>query len=645
MKHLSNKNQIETFQEELSEFYNEMGRQEKTDWQLLFNLCLKKKTAKPNQKWITEVSTLLLQMDEEKVATQVQRFLETVTSIIQEGHRLRKVQGEIHFLNDRFQELIKGFIWLSGFINDDRLTRTVEKLGLWCFKKIPGHGALSAKLGNACLYAFATLPFEVGVEKLTHFRMKIKYASLQKQVNKYIEAIAEKEGKTADEMEEMVISDFGLDPNHSSMLDMGLYKAKLTVKKVGQIDLSFYKSDIPIKAIPRAVKAPNKEALALFSKKAKDIKTYLPVQRNRIEQFYLKQREWSYKDWAPYYIDHPLVGFIAKSLIWHFAKGKKKATAIWNRGVWEDIGGNEVDWITEKTKVVLWHPIGFSSDTILQWRNRLAELEIQQAFKQAYREIYIVTDAELETEDYSNRFAAHILRQHQFGALCKVRGWKFAVLGQWDGHNMPTLQLPHWNMSAEFWVEVDWDSGDTTPGGVFNYVFTDQVRFYEDDVQLEMADVPAIVFSEVMRDVDLYVGVTSIGNDPNWQDGGDEGMDDYWRNYSFAELSESSKIRKEVLQNLVPRLKIASRCSFSGRYLVVKGDLRIYKIHIGSGNILMEPNDQYLCIVPNRKEEKGQKIFLPFEGDQMLSIIISKAMMLAEDRKIKDASILSQLVV
>jgi len=148
-----------------------------------------------------------------------------------------------------------------------------------------------------------------------------------------------------------------------------------------------------------------------------------------------------------------------------------------------------------------------------------------------------------------------------------------------------------------------------------------------------------------MRDVDLYVGVTSIGNDPNWQDGGDEGMDDYWRNYSFAELSESSKIRKEVLQNLVPRLKIASRCSFSGRYLVVKGDLRIYKIHIGSGNILMEPNDQYLCIVPNRKEEKGQKIFLPFEGDQMLSIIISKAMMLAEDRKIKDASILSQLVV
>ena len=36
-------------------------------------------------------------------------------------------------------------------------------------------------------------------------------------------------------------------------------------------------------------------------------------------------------------------------------------------------------------------------------------------------------------------------------------------------------------------------------------------------------------------------------------------------------------------------------------------------------------------------------LFLPFEGDRTLSLIISKAFMLAEDTKIKDATILSQL--
>ena len=52
------------------------------------------------------------------------------------------------------------------------------------------------------------------------------------------------------------------------------------------------------------------------------------------------------------------------------------------------------------------------------------EHEIRQPFKQAYREIYLITDAELNTRVYSNRYAAHILRQHQFNSLCAAKGWK-----------------------------------------------------------------------------------------------------------------------------------------------------------------------------------------------------------------------------
>ena len=120
--------------------------------------------------------------------------------------------------------------------------------------------------------------------------------------------------------------------------------------------------------------------------------------------------------------------------------------------------------------------------------------------------------------------------------------------------------------------------------------------------------------------------------------------DSYWRNYSFSELSASAKVRKTALEKLIPRLKIASKCHFEDRFLVVKGSRRTYKIHLGSGNILMEPNDQYLCIVPNRKENKLDKVFLPFEGDQLLSIIVSKALLLAADHQIKDPVILEQLL-
>ena len=58
----------------------------------------------------------------------------------------------------------------------------------------------------------------------------------------------------------------------------------------------------------------------------------------------------------------------------------------------------------------------------------------------------------------------------------------------------------------------------------------------------------------------------------------------------------------------------------------------------------MEPNDQYLCIVPDARSRAGQDdLFLPFEGDRTLSIILSKALMLAADTKIKDPTITRQI--
>jgi hypothetical protein len=149
-----------------------------------------------------------------------------------------------------------------------------------------------------------------------------------------------------------------------------------------------------------------------------------------------------------------------------------------------------------------------------------------------------------------------------------------------------------------------------------------------------------------MRDVDLFVGVCSVGNDPNWVEGGPDGRyHAYWQRYAFGDLSASGQTRREVLERLLPRLAIADRCTLADRFLVVRGDCRTYKIHLGSGNILMEPNDQYLCIVPQRGSAAAgtRDLFLPFEGDGVLSIILSKAFLLAADSRITDSTILRQI--
>ena len=78
-------------------------------------------------------------------------------------------------------------------------------------------------------------------------------------------------------------------------------------------------------------------------------------------------------------------------------------------------------------------------------------------------------------------------------------------------------------------------------------------------------------------------------------------------------------------------------------FLNVRGDLATYRIHLGSSNVFMEPPGRFLCIVDGSATlAMPRNLSLPFEEDHKLSQILSKAFMLANDRKIKDQSILRQ---
>jgi hypothetical protein len=389
---------------------------------------------------------------------------------------------------------------------------------------------------------------------------------------------------------------------------------------------------------------------------------------------YLERKLWPYQVWRDRYLDHPLLGFLARRLIWRFSDNGRTISAIWHEGRLVGSDNKPVDSITDSTAVEMWHPIADDVENVLAWRNWLEEHQVQQPFKQAHREIYLLTDAERRTEVYSNRFAAHIIKQHQFNALCGIRGWKNKLRIMADAEFPPaTRWLPSWGLRAEFWIDAIGENYgmDTNESGTYLYLTTDQVRFYPTDAAqnyahaggggyhvgvygqtgvqqpLALDQIPPLVLSEIMRDVDLFVGVASMANDPTWADGRrDVPHRDYWTTFSFGDLSETARTRKQILERLLPRLKIADRCRVEDKFLVVRGDIRTYKIHLGSGNILMEPNDQYLCIVQGRgaaSDGPGGKVFLPFEGDSVMPIILSKAFLLAADSGITDPTIVGQI--
>lgn len=173
------------------------------------------------------------------------------------------------------------------------------------------------------------------------------------------------------------------------------------------------------------------------------------------------------------------------------------------------------------------------------------------------------------------------------------------------------------------------------------YVATGQVRFVKKSEPRDLVEVSPIIFSELMRDVDLFVSV-AIATDPDYGTRPTAPPATYWAQAALGPLTETAKTRHAVLQDLLPGLSIADRCRLEERFMIVRGTLRTYRIHLGSANIRMEPHNQNLCIVQDRLEF-GDRLRLPFEGDSTLSTILSKAFLLADDDKITDPTILSQI--
>ncbi len=641
-----------------------------TTWAELLLNCLRTTGSAPSSKWLKGMDKYLDIIGTSNFFHQLLQWFPLVDKPrTAPSNRYDNIQTLLPVNAD----ILKGLVWLCSKTDDYEIARALTALAVSAYKKIPGSGPRAGKVGNACFWALGNLPGSEGVSQLSILKLRIKTNPAQKLISNALEVAAKRLGMTAEEIEEMSVPTYGLEKVgvRRDELDEIISELRVNGSEVEQV---WTRKDAKrLSSAPKALKEAYPEELKEISQAVKDIRKMLPAQRDRMDNLFLLQKKWTYASWLARYINHPLIGTIARRLIWKFSKDDEAASAIWFDGRLVGRDGKAVDRLGDSTTVELWHPIHAEPDVTLEWRQWLMEHEIRQPFKQAYREIYLLTDAEQNTRTYSNRYAAHILRQHQFNSLCAAKGWKNSLRLMVDDTYPPaTKVMPQWGLRAEYWIEGIGDhyGTDTNETGTYLYLTTDQVRFYRiDDVEnrahaggggysarrwlgignaepLPLEEIPALVFSEIMRDVDMFVGVASVGNDPTWIDGGGEARyQDYWHSYSFGDLTESSKTRKQVLETLVPRLKIAERCKLTDKFLVVRGELRTYKIHLGSGNILMEPNDQYLCIVPSRKSgEMGKdKLFIPFEGDQTLAIILSKAFLLAEDKKITDPTITRQL--
>lgn len=600
---------------------------EQPPWQALALHCASSAAkGQPSSKWQATGTAMLAGLDRAQLSALIIGLL---AEVVPDPGRI-----------DDSLDILKGLIWLTPQLDHAELAGPVGRFAELCFRKVPNQGARSVSLGNACLWALSAMADGPhATAELFRLQAKIKYPSAQGVIAKRLAALADSSGQSIAALEDIGLPDHGLDETGRRVEQLAGFTATITLTAT---DTSLDWQDAtgkPLKAVPAAVRTGHKADLAAIRKALADIEAARAGQVLRLEASWVERRDWALADWQAHYLGHRLRRPIVEALLWDIG-----GTIVLPRGNrLETLDGSDFNPPAD-ARVRLWHSLLSPPATVLAWRERIITAGLTQPIRQAHREIYVLTDAERATDVYSNRFAAHILRQHQFRALCQARGWRYGLMGQWDSMNWPERPLPAHGLTAEYLVQAV-ENGEASASGILMHVATDQLRFLDAQRQpVPLAQVDPLLLSEMMRDCDLFVAVTSVANDPGWADGGPAGrFGHYWNTWAFGDLGQSALMRRDLIARIAPRLAIAAQLEVGDKALIVTGKRHRYAIHFGSSNIQILPGNRYLCIVPDSAPPEARNLALPFAGDNLVSIILAKAFLLADESKITDKTILSQL--
>lgn len=270
--------------------------------------------------------------------------------------------------------------------------------------------------------------------------------------------------------------------------------------------------------------------------------------------------------------------------------------------------------LSDDTKLTVAHP--FHMYKVGKWHDiqkYVFDNKIVQPFKQVFRELYVKTDEEMNME-HSLRYAGNQIQPRKTLGCLRSRHW---VADIEDG-----LQKVYYkeNIVAQIYALADWFSPADIESPTLEWVVFSDRKTGKD---LQIKDIPDIIFSEVMRDVDMAVSVAHAG-----------GVD--------PETSHSTvEMRKAIAEFTMPLFRLTN-VTFTKNHAVIEGKRANYTVHLGSGVVHQEAGPM-INVLPVHSQRRG-RIFLPFvDDDPKTSEVLTKILFFAEDNKIKDPYILGQI--
>lgn len=607
---------------------------------VLLEHCATARTARPGPRWekacrqrleaVAEPSGLVRRLLELLIDT------EPVSYLTDSGRRMLLVGFN--------EQLIRGIVWAAGLLDPPWLPEVLRAVAVRCLRLCSGHifrdtAVQGEKIPYACFRALATSGSDASLVALARIGQATSNGSVLKNLAKTLEEASARRGTSPASLLDRLTPDHGIgnDGQVRVETDAGTWTIRLD------------DHDGAIAEGPPGAPVPPQVSETLT-----EIKATVAAARARLESLFAGRRQCHADDFADDYVRQPLIGWLAARLAWTYTPPAGPAIHRF-----PDRDGGTVRTprgampVPPGCLVQLAHPVLLTAEELGELRRLCEDLAITQPVRQLWRETYQLTAAERDAGLYTERYSGHVLRFGQAYGLARRRGWAGGFLsGAWDGGDTAIARrdYPAAGLRAS-WAITQLD--DLSHDISVDLCITERAWFspLDDAVMapIPLADVPADVFSEAMRDLDLVVSVTTVANDPVWLENyrGQPAIDQYWEHIARGGLDQLRTHRRDILAPHCDSQAVGQRYQLTDRELIVTGALATYRIDLATANVRMEPAGKWLSFdtKPAHPDARNHDILgLPaIDDDEILQRILIRAAILADDEQLASRKLLKQI--